>query len=210
MAYLNVPTDAGSVPIAEVYPPGATGAFAGLQGSTLTTTDAAGNKSAPANFNLKQINDILVTMAGGDGVTSANVLEIALGLYNGTTTDQQRGNLDNISLISASAVTTTQTGTDQKNYNARGCHVILNMTSVGTGSVTLEIDAKDPVSGNYYALLTGAAVVTNSTNIYRVYPNLTASANAVANDILPRTWRVKVTANNANATSYTVSTVLVV
>ena len=57
---------------------------------------------------------------------------------------------------------------------------------------------------NFWGLLKGAAVIANSTNIYRVYPGLTAAANAVANDILPRTFRVTVTANNANSVTYSV------
>jgi hypothetical protein len=129
-------------------------------------------------------------------------------LYNGTTEDLARGNTE-VSILTSGARTTTQTGADQTNVNARGLDVILDVTNAGTGSVTVEIDGKDPVSGKYYPLLTGAAVTSNSTNIYRVYPGLTASANAVANDILPRTWRVVVTANNANSVTYSVGATLV-
>jgi hypothetical protein len=109
-----------------------------------------------------------------------------------------------VQLISASGATTTQTSADQENPNARGVIVTLDMTSAGTGSVTLEIDAKDPISGKYTALLTGAAVTTNSTNQYIVYPGAPVTANVSASDPLPDTWRAKVTANNANATTYTV------
>lgn len=107
-------------------------------------------------------------------------------------------------LISAVGATTTQTSADQTNTSGRGVLVFLNTTAIGTGSVTLEIDGKDPASGTYYAILTGVAVVTNVFTVYRVYPGLTASANAIASDILPTTWRVRVTANNANAATYTV------
>lgn len=208
MAFGNVPVDFGGVPIAETYVPGV--GFRALQGSTLINTDGSSNVSSPGNFNLKQINDIAVQMAGGDGVTSANILEIALALFNGTTHDQQRGNQDNITLINASAVTTGQTGTDQTNYNAKGLVVVLNMTSVGTGSQTLTIQGKDPATGQYYTILAGAAVVTNSVNVYRAYPGLTASANAIANDVLPRSWRVITTANNANVTTFKIAAMLIV
>jgi hypothetical protein len=106
--------------------------------------------------------------------------------------------------VAAAAYTTTQTQADQSNPSARGVRVVLNMTAVGTGSVTLEIDAKDVASGVYLPLLTGAAVTTNSTNVYIVHPDLTAAANSIAKDILPRTWRVKVVANNANSATYSV------
>jgi hypothetical protein len=143
----------------------------------------------------------------GDG-TTFGLLANGDYLYNGTGWDKARNNLDNITVLASASRTTTQTQADQTNYNHRGIIVVLNMTVVGTGSVTLEIDGKDPVSGTYYAILTGTAVTTNSTNIYRVYPGLTASANATANDVLPRTWRIKVTANNSNAATYSVGAML--
>ena len=112
-------------------------------------------------------------------------------------------NVDEIELASASR-TTTQTGPDERNSYHRGLYVVLDMTTVGTGSVTLTIQGKDIASGKYYTVLAGAAVTTNSTNIYKVYPGLTASANAVANEVLPSTYRILVTANNANAAVYSV------
>lgn len=112
-------------------------------------------------------------------------------------------------ILASGARTTTQTGKDMSNVGGKGIVVVLDMTTVGTGSVTLSIDGKDPVSGKYYNLLTGAAVTTNSTNVYRVYPGLTAAANATANDVLPRTFRVVVTANNANSATYSVGAILI-
>lgn len=208
MAFGAVPKDSGGIPIAETYVPG-TG-FIALQGSTLTNTDGSSNTSTPANFNLTQIASIAAQMSGSDAVTAANVLLVAHSLYNGATMDQQRGNLDNIIVLSSAARTTTQTQADQTNFNHRGIIAVLDMTVVGTGSVTLEIDIKDPVSGKYIAVLTGAAVTTNSTNIYQVYPGLTATANLIANAILSRTWRIKVTANNANSATYSVGAMLIV
>lgn len=120
------------------------------------------------------------------------------------------GNVDNIVVLASAARTTTQTQADQTNSGGRGIIVVLDVTVIGTGNITLEIDGKDPVSGKYYAILTGAAVSSNSTNIYRVYPGLTAAANATANDVLPRTWRVKVTANNANAVTYSVGAIVMI
>ncbi len=119
------------------------------------------------------------------------------------------GTQDNIALMPSAAYTTTQTSADQTNPNARGVVVVLDMTIVGTGSVTLTIKGKDPVSGKYYTILAGVAVTTNSTNIYRVYPGLTAAANATASDVMPRTWQVVVTANNANSATYSVGAMLI-
>mgnify|MGYP000488087987 CR=1 FL=1 len=112
-------------------------------------------------------------------------------------------NIDVIELPSLSR-TTTQTGRDTINSYHRGLYVVLDMTTVGTGSVTLTIQGKDIASGKYYTILAGAAVTTNSTNIYKVYPGMTAAANAASNDILPSTFRILVTANNGNAAVYSV------
>ena len=113
-------------------------------------------------------------------------------------------NLDTGALITATGATTSQTGADQLNNTGRGLIVVLDMTTVGTGSVTLTIQGKDTASGKYYTLLAGAAVVANSTNVYTVYPGVAATANVSANSPLPRTWRVITTANNANPCTYTV------
>lgn len=114
-------------------------------------------------------------------------------------------NVDTGALITAVAATTTQTSADQVNSSGRGIKVFFNMATVGTGSVTITIQGKDPTSGTYYTILAGAAVITNVFTVYSVYPGLTAAANSVASDVLPRTWRITATANNANATTYTVS-----
>lgn len=207
----NVLKDAGQIPIAEVYPPGASGNFAALQGSTNTTTDAAGNVSSPANFNLSQIGSVVAQMAGSDGVTSANVLEVASGLFNGATTDQQRGNLDNITLINASAVTTTQTSADQKNYNARMLYVVVNVTTLTGTSPTLtpKLQGKGPVSVQYFAI--GAALTAiSATGLYVYLFSLSAPAaaggvTATSAFPIPRTWNWTMTAGGTitNAT-YTV------
>jgi len=114
------------------------------------------------------------------------------------------GPVDLGAVITAAGATTTQQTADLANQNGRGIKVVLDMTLVGTGSVTLSIQAKDTASGKYVTLLAGAAVTTNSTNVYTVYPGIAATANVSANDVLTRTFRIVVTANNANATTYTV------
>lgn len=145
-----------------------------------------------------------------DAMPAANIVAENPALWNGTTMDRQRGNFDTGALITAAGATTTQTSAAQINPNARGIKVVLNMTSAGTGSVTLAIQYQDTASGVWITLLTGAAVTTTSTNVYDVYPGRTAVANVTANDVLPRNWRVQVTANNANPTTYTVGANLIV
>lgn len=112
---------------------------------------------------------------------------------------------------SFAAVTTTQTGADVRNLSSRGVKVVLVTSAIGTGSITLTIQGKDVQSGSYYTLLAGAAVITNTTNIYTVYPSgIAAVANVTAVDVLPEYWRFLITANNANAATYSVGFAMVV
>lgn len=106
------------------------------------------------------------------------------------------------SILASASRTTTQTSADIATTAWRGLHAILDMTVVGTGSVTLTINGKDPISGKYYLLLSGAAVVTNVTNVYKIFPAATPAANVAANDELPAIIQLVVTANNANAATY--------
>lgn len=146
----------------------------------------------------------------GDGFGAGGIQATTPMLFDGSVTNRQRGNQDTAALITAAGATLTQTGADQTNYNGRGVKIVLDMTNVGTGSVTITIQGKDAASGKYYTLLAGLAITTISTNVYEVYPGSTAAANAVASAVLPRTWRVLVTAGNANPTTYTVGASVIV
>lgn len=143
-----------------------------------------------------------------DPVTSGQILALYTAsaplLYDGSASlNRQRGNTD-VTLLASAARTTTQTSADQTNINGVRLKVILDATVIGTGSVTVTINGKDPASGKYYLILAGAAVVTNSTNVYTVSPGATATANVSANDFIPRTFQIVVTANNANTATYSV------
>lgn len=113
------------------------------------------------------------------------------GLFNGTSFDRQRGNLDNISLAALVGATASGNSADQTNYNGKGVKVVINITAITAGSLTVIIRAKDPVSGQYYTVLSSAALTATGTTVLTVYPGLPASANVSANDVMPRTWRVE-------------------
>lgn len=122
-------------------------------------------------------------------------------LFNGLTWDRQRNNID-VTLLASAARTTTQGPTQLITYNAGVIIFVLDMTTVGTGSVTLTINEVDPASGKSILLLSGAAVVTNTTNVYIIDPVLTAAANSIAKNRVTRTLSWTVTANNANSATY--------
>jgi len=141
-----------------------------------------------------------------DAAPGTRYLGVGAALFNGASWDRPRGNLDTAALITAAGATTTQTSADQTNYNGCGVVVLLNLTvnAGGLGSITLTIDGKDAASGAYYNLLTGAALAAVASTSYIIFPSVAAVANRAVAMGLPRVWRVVVTANNANPTSYTV------
>lgn len=185
---------------------------------TGSNVEAVANATAPAkviaiggrysNGNIQYIG----TMPNGDGQSfnPVNALNVnAQGwAYNENYDDRWRNNTQ-VPLLTSASRTATNSTPDQTNYNACGLHVVLDVTVAGTGSITLEIDEKDPTSGKYIPILTGVAVTSVSTTVYKVFPGATAVANSVANDIVPRTYRVTVTHNNSNAITYSVGASLV-
>ena len=131
-------------------------------------------------------------------------------LFNGTTTyDRPRNNMDQTALASAARTATTSSA-DITNYNGRGVMVFLNVTAAsGTGGLTLTIQAKDPVSGNYFNLNANPSAVTSTGNgtVYIVYPStLTAAGNVTQSTqaVLPRTFRITVTHGDASSYTYSV------
>lgn len=133
--------------------------------------------------------------------------DVASAAYLIDASGTQVGTADLSALITANGVTTGQTSPDQVNTMARGVIVVLNMTNAGTGSVTVQIQGKDAASGQYYTLAQGSAATTNGTTFVALYPGATGpapSGSTMVAGVLPHIWRVVTSANNANATSYTV------
>ena len=121
-----------------------------------------------------------------------------------TTRDAIRNNIAG-TLLASAARTATTSSADQTNYNGQAVAVTFNITAVpGVETLTLKIEAKDPVSGAYTTLLTGAAQSGTGTTRLRVGTNITASANVAAADVLGRTWRVTVTHSAAGSFTYSV------
>ncbi len=107
--------------------------------------------------------------------------------------------------LTSAARTTTTSSADLDNPHKNGVHVILDVTEIsGSPSITLKVEGKDPASGKYYSILEGAAVTTAGTYVYKVFPGATSAANSVANDIVPKTWRVTVEHANTDSITYSV------
>ncbi len=212
MADIQASVDAGGLIIKKNYHDNGDGTFSEVAYTTSAASPSSlGQKtmanSAPVVIASDQsavaISNTLVSAASADGRAASATPGDGVLVWNGTNFDRIRNNISGTAIASG-PFTTTQTVADILTYNARYLDVILDMTTVGTGSVTLTINGKDPASGKYYPLLAGAPVITNSTNVYRVGPGLLAAANSVANFALTKIIQIVVTANNANSATYSV------
>lgn len=145
---------------------------------------------------------------GTDAADNTEALFASAGLWNGSSLDRARANAEATVLASASNAAGTRTSADQTNFNARGVLLVLDITALGAAeTLTLIVDAKDPVSGIYIGLT--AFVDVGVDTAYTLYPGAVETAAVVALQVqgvaLPRTWRVRVTTAPAvNASTFSV------
>ncbi|HEY8892067.1 MAG TPA: hypothetical protein VIM70_17655 [Clostridium sp.] len=164
---------------------------------------------------IKKITDALPS--GTNNIGDVDVLSSALPTGASTSAKQDSiitsinavGTHVEGSALALLARTTTTSSIDLNNNFGTGIRVYLNVTAVATSDITLKIEGKDPVSGSYTTILLSSSVNTISTNVYKVYPGLTAVANLVVSDFVPKTFRITVSHNNANSTTYSVGYCLV-
>jgi hypothetical protein len=90
-----------------------------------------------------------------------------------------------VQTLTAQAAGTVVTG-NLDTQQAKGCILLINVTAV-TGSLTVTLKGVDSVSGASYNILASAAISSTGLTVLRVYPGLTAAANATANDVIPNT-----------------------
>lgn len=92
------------------------------------------------------------------------------------------------------------------NERASRLVVILN-TATASGGNTVQVTINGVTNQSYvYPILVGIAVAAVAVTPYRVGPALTPSANAVSNDVVPRTIQIAVTV--AGTVSYGIDYVL--
>lgn len=89
-----------------------------------------------------------------------------------------------------------------------GVEVVIDSTVIGTGSITCFIEGraagKLAAPAGWYTILASAAITTNLTTVLTVHPSVTDAANSKAGRSLPRSWRIRIVHNNANAATYSV------
>lgn len=112
-------------------------------------------------------------------------------------------------LPSAARTTAPDTQEFELPSRARALHLVIDATAItATPSITVTVSGVDRVSGKTYTLLAGAAITAVSTQILKIGPALTASANAVANDYLPPIIRVSVAHGDADSITYSIGGLL--
>lgn len=120
-------------------------------------------------------------------------------------------NSNSISVFPSAARTATVSSGLRINKFNSGIQVLIDMTAVtATGDVTFSIEAKDTVSGKWYALLTSAGITAVSTVVLRLGVGEADTANLREGGQLPRVWRITATHTNAVSMTYSVGANLVI
>ena len=133
-------------------------------------------------------------------------------IFNGVTWDRVRNNQEIVLLASAARTATLQSA-DIVNYNGSGLILFLDVSAIdATPTITLSLQIKDSISGNYFTIWTAAAGV--STVVSRAYlftPGGAAGSYTEAVNLrLARTWRLNVAHTDADSITYSVSAVVLV
>lgn len=105
---------------------------------------------------------------------------------------RRRGNYSEVILPSATRNSTT-TSANLRNYNARGGHIILTVTS-SVERLQLFIEGYNQAGNNWYTILQSpdVGIPDTGTFVFKVYPGIPPVVGWVSNDVLPDVWRVRV------------------
>lgn len=155
----------------------------------------------------------LVAVYEGNAAGSAPVKPLGVAQYqiNGTsgTWDRVRNNHE-ATLLASAARTTTQTGSDQTNFNAKSAYVVIDVTAGATApGLTPAIQMKDTLSGKYIQVHANLTKIT-ATGTYVYFFGLGAPAaaggvTATSGFPLPRVWRLVVTVDDTTSYTYSAS-----
>ncbi len=113
-----------------------------------------------------------------------------------------------VRIYSSSARTSTPAAVTLGTRRARGLIVIIDVTAVtATPSVVPTINGLDPVSGDNYNILTGAAITATGTVALRIDPAITSVTNLAAGDVTPENVLITMTHGDADSITYTVTAI---
>jgi hypothetical protein len=182
--------------------------------TTGSVTEGAGSVTAIGDGVNPSLKASVVQNHLGDGqVIGASVEALQTNdvqaLFNGTSFDRVRGNVDMGAILTLTAANTAQNSADLTNYNGRGLQLGINVTALTGTSCTVTVQGKDVASGQYYTLLTSAAITATGFTLLTVYPGAPSTANMSSPQVLPRTFRVLFTPAGATVTASIGASVIV-
>lgn len=143
--------------------------------------------------------------------------------YNETSFDRVRNNTE-ATILSSAARTATTNGADQTNYNGQGVMLTINVTAEAAAeTLSLKIQGKDPVSGNYYDITDFGVVYNATTDAPTITRTFVARPGALGADFigitgngtsgkavtLPRTWRPVVTHSASGSFTYSLASTVI-
>ncbi len=173
-----------------------TDALWGLKGALMV----GGGQSAGADGKSNVLLTEPWTLVGNTGPWATAPLH-----FNGTSWDRQRGNTE-VTILASAARTSSPANADITNHNGEAVDIIIDVTAISaTPSVVFTVKGKDALSGQYYTILTSAAITGIGTTVLSIGRGLTAAANTVANAILPRTFQVVPIHADADSITYSVA-----
>lgn len=127
-------------------------------------------------------------------------------LYQNTDDAWQRQKGQGTATVAASAArTVTTTFGPFLNTNWRAWHVIIDVTVIGADTLTIDIEAQDPVTLAFYPLLTALAISTTGTTVLKIGQGFTPVANLTANNMIPYTTQVVATHSGADPITYSIA-----
>jgi len=106
-------------------------------------------------------------------------------------------------VVSSAARTATHNATFISRHT--GGLFIIDVTAVtATPTLTMTIQGVEPESGNTWTILASAGITSTGTTVLRVHPSLTASANAIAKDMLPQAINLNCAHTDTDSITYSV------
>lgn len=183
-----------------------------------TITGVGTFSSLPANpdswVNVAQISGVGADAPNSDakafgGFTYLGTVDVPYKYDSAANAWNRDRNVNALSIISSNNRTVDISSSDQINYNWKGMALTLNVSAQAGGSVKLNLQLKDSISGNYVTVWTATAAQTAvGTYTYLFYPGALDAASwteKVQLALAMRTWRITTTTANGSGITYSVS-----
>lgn len=111
-------------------------------------------------------------------------------------------------LLASTARTADTTSDEFHPLGAQGLIVVIDMSvDPGVDTVAFSVQGKDPVSGQWYTILTSAALTAVAVTVLQIHPALTVVANLAASALVPEKVRVFADHSAATTTTYSVGVI---